>query len=108
MTITGRWMCPTYNKIAGFEFDVAAMPRWRDGKRRTYTHAVGFAMSRECRIKDVAWRFLRYLGSPASQRQAAQWVKRRAASTSTAMSARSACTPWKRLIGLPNCLRSAA
>jgi multiple sugar transport system substrate-binding protein len=44
------------------------MPRWKNGHRGTYTHAIGFAMSSQCRHPEAAWRFIRWLGSVNNQR----------------------------------------
>lgn len=63
MTITGRWMTPVYNTRDDLDYDAALIPKWRNGHRGSYTHAVGYAMSSACENKEAAWRFIRWLGS---------------------------------------------
>ncbi len=67
MTVTGRWMAPTYNKMPELDYDVAPVPRWKNRARVTYTHAVGFCIPAEAKHREAAWQLVKYMSGTEAQ-----------------------------------------
>lgn len=65
--IAGRWNVPHYRTL-NFDWDVAPIPVNPKTRRLAgWSGSVGLAMSRTCRNKEAAWRFLEFLGGPRGQ-----------------------------------------
>lgn len=62
MAIGGRWNTPGWNSISGFSYDAVPIPKWRNGHRSSYTHAVGYSVSSLSKNKELSWEFIKYLG----------------------------------------------
>ena len=65
MFLSSRREVPSFRKIKGFDWDVAAFPRLREPA--SVLHSDAFCMAREGRT-DEAWRFVEFAAGPAGQR----------------------------------------
>ncbi len=63
----GRWKCPTYRLIDGFDWDYAPLPHEEGHKPRNGVFTVGWAIAKESKRKEQAWRFIKYLSSRRGQ-----------------------------------------
>jgi multiple sugar transport system substrate-binding protein len=66
MLLSSRRVTTTFRTIKGFDWDVAALPRY--GKQVGILHSDAYCITRGARAKDAAWRFVEYAMGPAGQR----------------------------------------
>lgn len=67
---TGIWVVPTLKKAKGIDWDILPFPsgpRAKRGKGGWTTGGSGYAISRDCRKPEDAWRLVKFLSSKASQ-----------------------------------------
>lgn len=64
MSIGGAWYVPEYNAVPDLDYDIAPMPKWRNGHRGTVLSFVGYTISSESKHKKEAWAFLKFISSP--------------------------------------------
>lgn len=57
----GRWQVPLYRTITDFEWDFAPMPHAAGQQPANGVLTVAWAMAKDSRNKDVAWRLMKYL-----------------------------------------------
>lgn len=65
--IAGKWNIPHYRELP-FDWDVAPVPvSPRTRKQVGWSGAVGLAIGRTCRNRDLAWRFIEFAAGPRGQ-----------------------------------------
>ncbi|MFH1419489.1 MAG: extracellular solute-binding protein [Planctomycetota bacterium] len=63
----GRWKCPTYRLIENFDWDFAPLPHAKGHKPRNGVFTAGWAIAKNSKHKEEAWRFVKYMTSPRGQ-----------------------------------------
>ncbi len=61
MMSSGIWQTPQFLEKKGLEFDVAEFPKGPSGLKGWSTGGSGFAMSKDCKNKELAWKVIREL-----------------------------------------------
>lgn len=69
MCTYGRWACMEFRHITEFDWDVVELPRHRE--RATSLFAVSYAIGANTRHREEAWTLVKFLTSPAAQREVA-------------------------------------
>jgi multiple sugar transport system substrate-binding protein len=72
MEINGPWRLPFMRETKGVEWDIWHMPVGPGGERWTRGTWDGLAMYRQSKVKDRAWRFMRFATGEAGQRLVAE------------------------------------
>lgn len=70
MEVNGSWLVPTH-EAAGLHFGIAPLPKGPAG-RYTSVNPTGAVVYRGTKSPDAAWEFVKFLASPAAQKQLMQ------------------------------------
>ena len=65
MSLGGRWKCLAYKEIKDFQWDIAELPQGR--KRASVLFTVCYAISRDCRNPEEAWKLLKFMAGKEGQ-----------------------------------------
>jgi multiple sugar transport system substrate-binding protein len=71
MKIQGRWMVPTYRKL-DFDWDIAPMPAGKTGISTGWSGSVGFAINKQAKNPDQAYKLIEYFAGPVGQEKMAE------------------------------------
>lgn len=65
MVINSRWVCPTFMTAKTLEWDIAVLPR--DKQRATMVFCSGYAISKQSKHIQAAWKLVKYLAGEKAQ-----------------------------------------
>lgn len=73
MMVDGRWATTTYRKnIKEFAWDVAPLPKAKDGVEAGHSGSMGLAISQKTKVKNAAWKFCEFIAGPEGQKAQAK------------------------------------
>jgi len=72
MMVDGRWSTVTIRKDAQFDWDVAPLPKHKDGVPAGHSGSMGFAIWKHSRRAREAFKFMEFMAGPAGQAEQAK------------------------------------
>jgi multiple sugar transport system substrate-binding protein len=72
MFLSGIWKTPTFRQIKTFDWDMVMFPKGPSGKRGFLSGGSGYAMKKDTKHAELAWKLIKALGGPEGQKQLAK------------------------------------
>lgn len=72
MLVDGRWSVPTLRKNADFDWDVAPLPKHRDGLEAGHSGSMALSISIKSKVPNAAFKFIEYISGPEGQKAQAE------------------------------------
>jgi multiple sugar transport system substrate-binding protein len=69
MYLSGLKWTPHFREITNFKWDVAMLPKGPDGDRAFATGGSGYAITRQSKNKEIAWKLVKYLTGEEAERK---------------------------------------
>ena len=75
MAFAGSWRMDYYNRPGQLDYDVARLPAGPDGRRGMCANGLANAMNSHSRVKEAAWKWIRFYTSERAQRLIGTWKR---------------------------------